>query len=56
MFTKVASAPRGTGYHPVSIRRAAEASLRRLGRNVIDVYQLHWPDEKDVPLRKRGWP
>jgi len=48
--TKVASAPRGTGYEPRSIRRAAEASLRRLGRQVIDMYQLHWPDEKDVAL------
>jgi aryl-alcohol dehydrogenase-like predicted oxidoreductase len=50
VFTKVASAPRGTGYHPESIRRAAEGSLRRLGRDVIDVYQLHWLDENDAPL------
>jgi aryl-alcohol dehydrogenase-like predicted oxidoreductase len=50
VFTKVASVPRGTGYHPDSIRRAAEGSLRRLGRDVIDLYQLHWLDEKDVPL------
>ncbi len=52
VFTKVASAPRGTGYHPDSIRRAAEGSLRRLGRDVIDLYQLHWLDEKDVPLEE----
>ena len=50
VFTKVASAPRGTGYRPESIRRAAEGSLRRLGRDVIDVYQLHWLDEADAPL------
>jgi aryl-alcohol dehydrogenase-like predicted oxidoreductase len=50
VFTKVASTPRGTGYRPAEIRRAAETSLRRLGRAVIDLYQLHWPDEKDVPL------
>ncbi len=49
-FTKVASAPRGSGYDPISIRRAAEASLRRLHRDAIDLYQLHWPDETDVPL------
>jgi aryl-alcohol dehydrogenase-like predicted oxidoreductase len=48
--TKVASAPRGTGYEPGNIRRAAEASLRRVGREVIDLYQLHWPDERDVAL------
>jgi aryl-alcohol dehydrogenase-like predicted oxidoreductase len=52
VFTKVASAPRGTGFHPESIRRAAEGSLRRLGRDVIDVYQLHWLDETDVPLEE----
>lgn len=52
VFTKVASAPRGSGYARASIRRAAEASLRRLRRDVIDVYQLHWPDEKDVPLEE----
>ena len=49
-FTKVASTPRGSGYAPLSIRRAAEASLRRLHRDAIDLYQLHWPDEADVPL------
>ena len=49
-FTKVASAPRGSGYAPHSIRRAAEASLRRLNRDTIDLYQLHWPDEADASL------
>jgi len=43
---------RGTGYHPHSIRRAAEGSLRRLGRDAIDLYQLRWLDEKDVPLEE----
>jgi aryl-alcohol dehydrogenase-like predicted oxidoreductase len=52
VFTKVASAPRGTGYQPGDIRRAAEASLRRLGRDVIDVYQLHWLDEADARLEE----
>eukprot|EP00168_Porphyra_purpurea_P002732 TRINITY_DN1317_c0_g1_i1.p1 TRINITY_DN1317_c0_g1~~TRINITY_DN1317_c0_g1_i1.p1 ORF type:complete len:378 (+),score=159.21 TRINITY_DN1317_c0_g1_i1:297-1430(+) len=27
-----------------SVRTAAEASLRRLGVDTIDLYQLHWPD------------
>jgi len=27
-----------------SIRREAETSLRRLGVEVIDLYQIHWPD------------
>jgi aryl-alcohol dehydrogenase-like predicted oxidoreductase len=51
-FTKVASAPRGSGYDPKAIRRAAERSLRRLGREVIDLYQLHWLDEKDASLEE----
>jgi aryl-alcohol dehydrogenase-like predicted oxidoreductase len=29
---------------PESIRRECETSLRRLGRETIDVYQFHWPD------------
>lgn len=32
-----------------SIRKEAEASLRRLGIDVIDLYQIHWPvPDKDV--------
>ncbi|KRF43762.1 aldo/keto reductase [Paenibacillus sp. Soil787] len=27
-----------------SILREAEASLRRLGTDYIDLYQMHWPD------------
>ncbi|WP_394822536.1 aldo/keto reductase [Pendulispora albinea] len=34
---------------PEALRAACEASLRDLGRDVIDVYQLHAPDPK-VPL------
>jgi len=29
---------------PASIRREVEASLRRLRTDVIDLYQVHWPD------------
>lgn len=50
VFTKVAPKPRGTGYAPTDISRAANASLGRLRRDVIDLYQLHWSDEKEVPL------
>jgi aryl-alcohol dehydrogenase-like predicted oxidoreductase len=32
-----------------SIRREAEASLRRLGVDSIDLYQIHWPAWKDRP-------
>jgi aryl-alcohol dehydrogenase-like predicted oxidoreductase len=36
-----------------SIRRECEASLRRLGVEAIDLYQIHWPDpDADV---EEGW-
>jgi aryl-alcohol dehydrogenase-like predicted oxidoreductase len=34
---------------PVRIREEVEASLRRLRTDVIDIYQVHWPDIQ-VPL------
>ena len=33
----------GKGYTPENLRSAVEDSLRRLRRDVIDLYQLHWP-------------
>ncbi|HSH23306.1 MAG TPA: aldo/keto reductase [Acidimicrobiales bacterium] len=44
VFTKVAPRPAGSGFHAAGVRAGAEASLRRLRRDVIDVFQLHWPD------------
>ena len=35
---------------PETIRRECEASLRRLGIERIDLYQLHWPDEMGTPI------
>jgi aryl-alcohol dehydrogenase-like predicted oxidoreductase len=35
---------------PESIRRECEASLRRLGLDHIDLYQIHWPDETGTPI------
>lgn len=40
----------GSGFRPEQIRRACADSLRRLGRDHIDVYLLHWPDDSGVPL------
>ncbi|HVO41812.1 MAG TPA: aldo/keto reductase [Aggregatilineales bacterium] len=40
----------GRGASPAYIRQAAEASLRRLGTDTIDLYQLHSPDP-DVPIQ-----
>lgn len=41
--------PRQVGA-PASIRREIEASLRRLGVERIDLYQMHWPAEDGTPL------
>lgn len=49
IFTKVAPGGSGSGFRPEQVRAAATTSLRRLGRDVIDLYQLHWPSS-DVPI------
>ena len=36
-----------------SVRREAEGSLRRLGVDVIDLYQIHWPNP-DVDVEEAG--
>lgn len=36
---------------PKNIRRVIEASLRRLNRDFIDLYQFHWPDSS-TPVEK----
>ena len=38
--------------HPESIRREADASLRRLGVERIDLYQFHWPDATGIPIEE----
>jgi aryl-alcohol dehydrogenase-like predicted oxidoreductase len=43
------SDPGGAGLAPDRIVRACDASLRRMGVDVIDLYQVHAPDP-DVPL------
>jgi len=43
------SDPGGQGLEPDRIRKACDASLRRLGIDEIDLYQVHAPDP-DVPL------
>lgn len=35
---------------PSYLRRAVEYSLRRLGREVIDLYQIHWPPEDGTKI------
>jgi aryl-alcohol dehydrogenase-like predicted oxidoreductase len=38
-----------------SIRGGVEDSLRRLSVDVIDLYQIHWPPDKDSPELEEGW-
>ena len=51
VFTKVAPAPAGSGFTRDGVRKGAEASLGRLGRDHIDLLQLHWRDG-EVPLEE----
>ncbi|HUB47469.1 MAG TPA: aldo/keto reductase [Acetobacteraceae bacterium] len=45
------ASPRQVGA-PASIRREVEDSLRRLGIEQIDLYQMHWPAEDGTPLEE----
>lgn len=42
----------GSGFRRHEIHAACHASLRRLGREQIDIYFLHWPDDTGVPLEE----
>lgn len=42
----------GSGFHRDEIHAACHASLRRLGREQIDIYLLHWPDDTGVPVEE----
>jgi aryl-alcohol dehydrogenase-like predicted oxidoreductase len=48
--SKLAPAFEGSGFRPEQVRAGCEASLGRLGIDVIDLYQLHWPDATGVPV------
>ncbi len=58
VFTKcgLVSDPQNPGERPrrvgaaESLRREAEASLKRLGVERIDLYQVHWPSEDGTPV------
>lgn len=49
---RVAITGGGSGFRPEQIHAACRASLRRLGREHIDIYFLHWPDDTGVPLEE----
>lgn len=35
---------------PQTVRRSLEDSLRRLGLDHVDLYQIHWPDDQGTPV------
>jgi len=39
---------------PARLRRELEVSLRRLGTDCIDLYQVHWPDTRVSPAEVAG--
>ena len=43
---------RRLGFRRAQIQSACRASLSRLGREAIDLYFLHWPDDTGVPLEE----
>ena len=49
--TKVVMKPFGSGLDAAGIRSGADASRRRLGRDTLDLYQLHLPDPS-VPVEE----
>jgi aryl-alcohol dehydrogenase-like predicted oxidoreductase len=60
IFTKCGRVPDETGtprsdLRPDSIRRQVEESLRRLQRDVIDLYQIHWPDNETGTPIEESW-
>jgi aryl-alcohol dehydrogenase-like predicted oxidoreductase len=48
--TKLSPSPDGTGFRHHEVRAGCRASLDRLGRERIDIYFLHYPDDTGVPL------
>lgn len=42
----------GSGFRREQVLQACRDSLTRLGREQIDIYFLHWPDDSGVPLEE----
>jgi aryl-alcohol dehydrogenase-like predicted oxidoreductase len=42
----------GSGFNREQVLQACRDSLKRLGRDRLDIYFLHWPDSTGVPLEE----
>ena len=51
IFTKVAPDDEGSGIRPEEIRTAIRGSLSRLQTDHVDLYQVHWPDDR-IPVEE----
>jgi aryl-alcohol dehydrogenase-like predicted oxidoreductase len=52
LSSKLLPGPDGTGFRAAEVRQGCRASLVRLGRDHLDIYLLHAPDEAGVPLEE----
>lgn len=48
---RMGDGPDDVGLSRAAIRKALEASLKRLGTDYLDLYYLHWPDY-DIPIEE----
>jgi methylglyoxal reductase len=51
IFTKVAPKPAGSGFRPEQVQAGIRGSLKRLGVDHVELFQLHWPD-LSVPVEE----
>jgi aryl-alcohol dehydrogenase-like predicted oxidoreductase len=49
IFSKVAPDDEGSGIRPEEIQKAIRGSLSRLQTDHVDLYQVHWPDDR-IPV------
>lgn len=52
IFTKVAPRRSGSGFRRHEVNEAIRGSLKRLGTDRVDLYQLHWRDRSGVPVEE----